>query len=102
MATIDFEHFSIPVGIGRSGVRMGDVRESFANVIYQAGTGIRAHSLALKIYGSKGATPYNEDEAAMIHSMAGRYCTPGFIDGLEHQMGTAEENVEKETKEKEE
>lgn len=87
MTKIDFERFSIPAGIGSGEVRTGDVRESFANVIYQAGTGIRAHALALKIYRSKGGTEYDDAEEALIMSMAERYCTPGFIDGLEMQRG---------------
>lgn len=96
MTTIDFEHFCIPAGIGSGEVQTGDVRESFANVIYKAGTGIRAHALALKIYGSKGATEYDDDEVALMRQMTARYCTPGFIDGLEMQIKNNEKTENKE------
>lgn len=87
MATIDFEHFSVPVSIGSARRRTGDARESMADLIYQNVGGIRAHSLALKIYRSEGATEYGADEVRTIKAVCDKYALPSFIDGLEEQLG---------------
>lgn len=82
---IDFEHFTVPTGIGGSGTRTGDARESFADVIYTRVNGIRAHALAMKIYKSDGTEEYTDAEVRLMKDVAERYCTPAFIDGLRAQ-----------------
>lgn len=88
MATINFQQFKMPVGIGNSGYRTGDARESIANLIYRNAGGIRAHALALKIYNSAGATEYNDDEVRLITEVSETYATPAFIDGLNLQLNS--------------
>lgn len=83
---IDFKHFTVPTGIGGSGTRTGDARESFADVIYTGVNGIRAHALAMKIYKSEGAEEFTDEEVRMMAGVAERYCTPAFIDGLRAQI----------------
>ena len=83
---IDFEHFRLPTGISGAQTQEGDVRESFANVIYMSTTGVKAHHLAFKIYESRGLTDYSEDEVAQMVVHAERHCTPCFIDGLKKQI----------------
>lgn len=83
---IDFEHFRLPMGVSGAQMREGDVRESFANVIYMSATGVKAHHLAFKIYESKGLTDYSKDEVAQMVVLAERHCTPSFIDGLKKQI----------------
>lgn len=86
MAKINFQEFEIPVGIDKATYRSGDVRESVANLIYCNVNGIRAHSLALKIYQSEGETGYSDDEVRMLTEITNVYCTPAFIDGLKKQL----------------
>lgn len=86
MVKLDFEKFRLPIGVSGKHEKAGDVRESFADVVYMSATGIKAHHLAFKIYESKGETEYNDEEANLIVSVAERCCTPSFIDGLKKQI----------------
>ena len=63
-----------------------DVRETFADMIYNNVNGIKAHALALKIYGSEGEADYTDDEVKLVRIVAERLCVPGFIDGLNEQL----------------
>lgn len=63
-----------------------DVRETFADMIYNNVNGIKAHALALKIYESEGEADYTDDEMKLVRIVAERLCVPGFIDGLNEQL----------------
>jgi hypothetical protein len=63
-----------------------DVRESFADMIYNNVNGIKAHALALKIYESEGEADYTDDEVKLVRIVAECLCVPGFIDGLNEQL----------------
>ena len=63
-----------------------DVRETFADMIYNNVNGIKAHALALKIYESEGGVDYTDDEVKLVRVVAERLCVPGFIDGLNEQL----------------
>ena len=63
-----------------------DVRETFADMIYNNVNGIKAHALALKIYESEGEADYTDDEVKLMRVIAERLCVPGFIDGLNEQL----------------
>ena len=63
-----------------------DVRETFADMIYNNVNGIKAHALALKIYESEGEADYTDDEVKLVRVVAERLCVPGFIDGLNEQL----------------
>ena len=63
-----------------------DVRETFADMIYNNVNGIKAHALALKIYESEGEADYTDDEVKLVCVVAERLCVPGFIDGLNEQL----------------
>lgn len=86
MTKIDFQHFKVYASISRKASHTVDVRETFADVIYNSVNGIRAHALAMKIYKSEAGTEYGEDEVRLITSVANKYCVPGFIDGLNEQL----------------
>lgn len=83
---MNFRQFTVPTGINGKNTRTGDASEDFADIIYLNVNGIRAHALAMKIYKSKGAEDYTEEETKLITSVAERYCTPSFIDGLRAQI----------------
>ena len=56
MTKLDFQHFKVYASISHKASQTMDVRESFADMIYNNVNGIRAHALALKIYKSEGKT----------------------------------------------
>lgn len=86
MATIDFKQFKMPTGIAQANFRIGDARESVANMLYLNVNGIRAHALALKIYQSDGPADYSDEEIRTLTEVANTYATPAFIDGLNLQL----------------
>ena len=86
MTKIDFQHMKIYTGVSRKTAHTCDARETFADLIYRNAGGIRAHSLAFKIYESEGETEYSDDEIKLIQSVAEKMCVPGFIDGLNEQL----------------
>lgn len=83
---LNFEQFTVPMGISGRKNRTGDARESIADLIYLNVNGIRAHALAMKIYKSEGAEEYDRAEVSLIKRIAYEYCTPAFIDGLRAQI----------------
>lgn len=86
MTKLDFQHFKVYASISHKASQTMDVRESFADMIYNNVNGIRAHALALKIYKSEGKTEYSDDEIKLIQAVAEKMCVPGFIDGLNEQL----------------
>lgn len=91
MKKLDFKQFNVFTGISRKTMQTGDLRESFANLLYLKVAGIRSHALALKIYQSEGATEYSDEEIQLIMEVANKMCLPNIIDGLEEQIN---KNVE--------
>lgn len=86
MSKIDFQHFKIYASISHKASHTVDARENFADMIYNNVNGIRAHTLAMKIFKSDGETEYSKEEVQMIRSVAEQLCVPGFIDGLNEQL----------------
>nr|DAK58547.1 MAG TPA: hypothetical protein [Caudoviricetes sp.] len=86
MERIDFQQFNVYTTVSRKAARPVDVRERFADMIYNNVNGIKAHALALKIYKSEGETEYSEEEVKLIRAVAEQWCVPGFIDGLNEQV----------------
>ena len=87
MKRIDFQHFNVYTSVSRKVARPMDVCETFADMIYNNVNGIKAHALALKIYENKGAVEYTDEEVQLIRTVAEQLCVPGFIDGLNEQIG---------------
>ncbi len=83
---LNFKEFDVYAGVDRRKKRQGDVRESFADIVYNTANGIRGHALALKIYNSEGGTDFTDEEVEIMRNIAGEYCLPGFIDGLNDQL----------------
>lgn len=86
MTKINFEKMSVYTGISHKEKHTGDVRESFANLLYTRANGVRMHALAMKIYESKGDTEYDDEELRLIRSIAEGLTTPAFYDSLEGQI----------------
>lgn len=86
MIKLNFQQFRIPTSIDKSNYRIGDARESVANMLYLNVNGIRAHALAFKIYHSEGDTDFSVEEVNTLKEVANAYATPAFIDGLNAQL----------------
>ncbi len=86
MKKIDFKHFKIYTTVSQKAAQTVDARETFADLIYKNVNGIKAHALALKIYGSEGTAYYTDDEVRLMRMVVERLCVPGFIDGLNEQL----------------
>lgn len=86
MAKLNFKHFSKYTGISRQKKETGDVREEFADLVYCRVGGIKAHTLAFRIYESQGEEEYSEGEVDIIRRVAENFCLPGVIDGLYEQL----------------
>lgn len=87
MCKINFQQFKVYASVSRKAAQTIDAREQFADMIYTHVNGIRAHALAMKIYESEGETEYGPEEMKLIRSVAEQLCVPGFIDGLNEQIG---------------
>lgn len=81
MKKINFERIEIFEDIAHTRCSVVNVKNDFANAIYQKGSGIESHALALKIYNSSGETEFNEAEVALIKRYASM-CQPAFIDAI--------------------
>lgn len=92
MIKLNFQQFSVPTGISRKHKQTGDARESFADMIYLNVNGIRAHTLAMKIYNSEGDVEYTPEEVKLIRDVAEKLCAPNFIDGLNEQLNNQSKN----------
>ena len=86
MKKINFEKFRSYISVNHKNSKVIDAREIFADMIYANVNGIRAHSLAMKIFKSKGAEDYTSEEVKLIVAVAEKMCVPGFIDGLNEQL----------------
>lgn len=86
MSKINFKEIAIPTGISKKNYLPIDTRETVANMIYLNTSGIRSHSLALKIYRSEGIEEYDAPEIEIILQVANKFGTPAFIDGLNEQL----------------
>lgn len=82
---LNFEQLEIFIDIAHKQCQVSDMREAFANVLYQSGQGIAAHSIAMKIYQSKGETEYDEREVELIKKYS-ELTTPAFIDAVNRAM----------------
>lgn len=66
MKKIDFRNVVVYTDIQQTKKLVVDMHIDFANIIYQQGSGIQAHALAMKIYNSKGGEEYNDEECKLI------------------------------------
>lgn len=82
---LNFKELKCYSGLSRNEETVEDVRESFANAIYDCGQGIAALELARKIYNSDGEEEYSEKEIKLIR-LYSNLGNPRFIEGLQIQM----------------
>lgn len=79
---INFKEFKVYTSLAKSDSQLINIVTELADGIYKTARGIAGHSLALKIYNSKGEEEYTEEEFSMIQNYANQYGTPFFIDAL--------------------
>ena len=91
MNKLNFKQLSIYTGISKKEALTGDVRESFADVLYSQCNGIRAKNLAMNIFNSVGEMEVSDDDLKLIQMAANTYCTPAFIDAINEQLNKKED-----------
>lgn len=79
---IDFSRIELFTDIAHKNCSIVDLRTQFADAIYNLGSGIESHALALKIYNSDGPTRFEEREIQLIERYS-KLCSPAFIDAVE-------------------
>lgn len=91
---IDFTHITVPENLAHTRVRIIDIKEQFADVIYQRGTGIACHALALKIYKSTPDTGYDEREVQLILALVQQLLTPAVMDAIDDAIKVGQKDIE--------
>lgn len=87
---INFQKCAIKTDIAGQNVETVDIREAFANIVYQRITGIAGLTLAQKIYTSNEELEISAEEAAVIKSCAETYCLPPVIEAINSQLTQCE------------
>lgn len=80
--SIDFERFPLYKGIDRKEKEILNVKRVFAEQLYNAGSGLAFHALALKIYNSGGECEYTDEEYNLMVAFSEQCMSPRFIDSL--------------------
>lgn len=78
---LNFEKVKFYRGVSKKDTFEQDIREQFADIMYQTANGVAALTLAQKIYSSEGETEYSEMEVSIIRQTA-ELCTPQLIDAV--------------------
>lgn len=89
MKKINFKEFRIPIGIAAKRWEVRDVREEIADFIYTKMSGIRAHTIAHKIYESKGFIELTDEEFKAVKNIFEQFAIGTYIDGLNAQLNDA-------------
>lgn len=79
---INFSRIEVPEGIRKNRVRVTDIKEGFANLVYNQGQGVACGALALKIYNSDDNTDYTPQEVELIKRLSSILATPAMNDGI--------------------
>lgn len=80
---INFKKIKIYKDIAKTKVAVVDKQEEVANDLYEKGTGIGFHALALKIYNANGEIELDDKEYGLLMAYANQMCTPAIIDALQ-------------------
>lgn len=80
---INFKQFRLKDGIGIDDFHMANVQMELATVLYDKGTGLACHALAMKIYNSEdGLVDLSRREYVTLLAFSEDMMTPKFIDSL--------------------
>ena len=80
---INFAQLEVYTDIQKTNKICMDARQQLGELIYEVGSGIKAHSLALKIYNSEGELEYTDEEVQVINmKFVNKYCKPAIIDAM--------------------
>lgn len=83
---IKFSNVEVFTSITKTQCVVTDIREAFADLIYNQGNGIKAYALALKIYNSTGDEEWTDEEVKLI-SMYADVCTPAYMVAIKNLIG---------------
>lgn len=78
---LNFDEVEIYDNISKTKKHIQNIRESFADYLYNNAEGIAGHAIALKIYNGNPDTDYNPQEVELIRLFS-QGCTPAIIDAI--------------------
>ncbi len=79
---INFKRVEVFSDVAHTQCSVNDIQKQVADMIYNVGTGIEAHALALKVFNADESTEYDMRECALIREFANRVCSPNIIDAI--------------------
>lgn len=79
---INFKEFPVKKNMTGKETIGTDIRESFADLIYSNVNGIKALTLAQKIYNSDGEEEYSDNEIALIIDVTDNLCVAKIVDSM--------------------
>jgi hypothetical protein len=79
---MNFENVNVYTDLKREQSVSVNIKEQLAELIYQKGTGIQAHALALKIYNSTEDTEFTKNEKDLLLKYVNTFCAPMIIDAI--------------------
>lgn len=82
---INFDKVKVYLSLDKEQGVVQNMRKDFANLIYQHGSGIESHALALKIYNGDENTDYSEQEIMLIKNFS-TMCAPCVIDAFNEML----------------
>ena len=82
MKKINFKEFPVKHNISGTDIKKEDLREQFADLIYSNISGIKALTLAQKIYKSEGEEEYDDNEIEIIKKTVEELCIAMIIDSM--------------------
>ena len=85
---LNFDEVEIYENLTKTKKHVQNIREEFANFLYNEGQGIAAHALALKIFNGTPDTEFNPQEVELIRVFS-RGCTPAIIDAIIEMIAKA-------------
>lgn len=85
---LNFDNIEIYDNISKTTSHNQNIREDFANFLYNEGQGIAAHALAFKIFNGTPNTEFNPQEVELIRVFS-RGCTPAIIDAIIEMIAKA-------------
>lgn len=82
MAKIDFGKIEVFTDLTKERKVSVDMHKTLANALYQQGSGIACHALALKIWNGVGEIELDDDECKIVMRLVEGGCSPSVIDAF--------------------
>lgn len=79
---IDFERVEVFTDLEKKNCTVLNMRKPLANMLYQHGSGLACHALAMRLWNTEGECELDEDERGVVLRLVEQVCTPSVIDAV--------------------